>query len=87
MSDDYADYSTTDRLLAEIRDELRGIRYALEAQAEPAEEDAPIMACPFCSEGAGDRLEDTSTSRGKRTTCLSCGKSFGPGAEEVRADG
>lgn len=75
------------KVLAEIRDELRGIRYALEAQAEPAEDDQPITVCPFCAMGQGDRLEDTSTSRGKRTTCLECGKSFGPGAEEVRADG
>lgn len=78
------------QLLAEIRDELRGIRFALEAQVVEQEE-AGGTRCPHCGETDGESLEDTSTMRAgrrmKRITCLSCGKSFGPGSEEAVANG
>lgn len=64
-------------VLLEIRDELRAIRAALAAhEDEPVE----IGPCPFCCEAKADNLVDTSTmgqEPGTRTTCKTCGKSFG----------
>lgn len=73
--------------LGGIRDELRGIRYAIEAHVVETAEDQIGPACPSCGERDPEKLEDTSATRNgrpaKRITCLSCGKSNGPGAEGV----
>lgn len=78
-------------VLCQIRDELRGIRFALEAQVVEQEDAPGGPHCPHCGETDGESLEDTSTMRAgrrmKRITCLSCGKSFGPGSEEAVANG
>lgn len=68
------------RAAAEIADALAG-----PAPAPP--EDEPVIACP-CGEKREDKLEDTShPDEGGRSvpriTCLTCGKSFNPKAEEV----
>lgn len=90
--------SRLELLLAELVDELRGIRIALEIGASVAMETAAPpaaagdedladygpdpAACPSCGQANPEKLEDTSPApRLKRTTCLSCGASWGPGAE------
>jgi len=71
-------------ILAEVRDELRGIRKALETALAPAppELEPDAIACPHCGNADPEKLEATpdfgEDGGGARWTCLNveCCKSF-----------